>query len=302
MLRYNPAPAVLLVTNDSISDSTSQCSAALRLLGFVVAAAAAVAAVGPAAGLAYGLPGLSPDHPAMDWLFPVLIAAVLLGVTWAALRTEGASLRALGLALTPRRAVEFGAGFAVASALFIVVALVRAASVGADWTFDPDAGLRAALVGIPTAFILMFSEELLFRGYAFRKAEALWGAPVALTASALLFGAYHVVGSGYWGVGAFFLFAMPALGGFVFGAAALRTGGLALPLGLHLGGNWVNASVFGLGLPEGAALWTAPVSAAQATALMAPDLLPRLPYIVAIVLLAVVVFLWLAPSPRALCE
>ena len=251
-----------------------------------------MAVVGPVAGLAYGLSGFSPGHPAANWLFPVLASALLLGVTSIALRLEGTGLRSLGLALTPGRAFEFAGGFAVASALFVVVAVVRAALVGAGWTFAPDAGLRAALVGIPYVFVLMFSEELLFRGYALRKAEALWGAPAALIVSSLLFGAYHVVGSGYWGMGAFFLFAMPVLGGLVFGTAALRTGGLALPLGLHFGGNWVTGRVFGLGLPEGAALWAAPVNATQASALVAPDLLPRLPYITAVVLLAVVVLAW----------
>jgi membrane protease YdiL (CAAX protease family) len=251
-----------------------------------------MAAVGPVAGLASALFGIDTGHPAVVWLFPVLVSAALLGVTWAALRVERGGLGSLGLVPTRRRAAEFGAGFAVAAGLFAVVALVRAASVGADWTFDLASGARAALIGLPLAFVLMFSEELLFRGYAFRKAEKLWGAPVALVGSSLLFGAYHVVGSGYWGAGALFLFAMPALGGLVFGLAALRTGGLALPLGLHLGGNWVGASVLGLGVPEGAALWAAPVDAAQAAWLMAPDLLPRLPYIAGVALLAVAVLTW----------
>lgn len=281
----------LLVPAHPTSDSKR--SLALQLGGFVVAAAAATVAVGPVAGLFSGFLGINPGHTAAVWLFPVLVSAALLGVTWIALRVERDGLRTLGLVPTRRRAGEFGAGFVVAVGLFAVVALVRAASVGADWTFDPGAGLRAALFGLPLAFVLMFSEELLFRGYAFRKAQALWGAPAALLGSSLLFGAYHVAGSGeYWGMGAFFLFAMPALGGLVFGLAALRTGGLALPLGLHLGGNWVGASVLGLGVPEGAALWAAPVDAVQAAWLMAPDLLPRLPYVVGVGLLAATVLTW----------
>lgn len=272
--------------------SESKQNTALLLIAFVVAAAAAVVAVGPIAGLFSGLLGITSGHPAAVWLFSAFVSAALLGVTWAALRMERNGFGSLGLVPTRQRATEFGAGFAVASVLFALVALVRAASVGAEWTFDPTAGARAALVGLPVAFLLMFSEELLFRGYAFRKAEALWGGPVALIGSSLLFGAYHVVGSGYWGIGAFFLFAMPTLGGLAFGLAALRTGGLALPLGLHLGGNWVGASVLGLGIPEGAALWAAPVDAAQAAWLMAPDLLPRLPYVVGVVLLAALVLRW----------
>ena len=187
---------------------------------------------------------------------------------------------------------EFGAGFVVSAALFAIIALVQAATVGADWVFDPIVGARAALLGLPLAFLRMFPEELLFRGYAFRQMWVLWGAPAALLISSLLFGAYHVIGSGYWGAGAFFLFAMPTLGGIVFSLAALRTGGLALPLGLHLGGNWVGASVLGLGSPEGSALWAAQIDAAQTEWLMAPDLLPRLPYLVGVVSLGALILAW----------
>lgn len=272
--------------------SNSKRATALQLVGFVAAAAAAIAAAMPVAGLVFGLVGVDSGHPAAAWLFPVLVSTTLLGVTWVAVRREQAGLDWLGLVPTRRRATEFGMGLAVAAIVFAFVALVRAASVGAGWTFDPVSGVRAALVGLPVAFVLMFSEELLFRGYAFRKAEVLWGAPVALVGSSLLFGAYHVLGSGYWGAGAIFVFIMPALGGFVFGLAAIRTGGLALPLGLHLGGNWIGASVFGLGVPEGRALWTASVDATQATWLMAPDVLPRLPYLIGVALLVGAVRLW----------
>lgn len=277
-------------------DSFAGSHPLLRLLAFLLAAALVMVAAGPVLGLASGLFELA-SIP--GWLYAAMVSALLVVVSWAALRMEGEGLRSLGLVPTRRRLGEFAAGFGVAAVLFSIVALVRAASVGAGWTFDPEAGLRAAVLGLPIAFVLMFSEELLFRGYAFHKAEEAWGAPAALVVSAVAFGAYHVLGSGMWGMGAFFLFAMPLLGGLVFGVAAQRTGGLALPLGMHLGGNWVNASVFGLAMPAGSALWAAPLDAVQITFLAAPDLMPRLPYIVAIVLLLVVVTRWPRMKPLA---
>lgn len=275
--------------------SHSKRVTAIQLIGFVATAAA----VFPVAGLVFGLAGMDSGQPAAAWFFPAFVATALLAASWIALRWERAGLDSLGLVPTRRRVKEFWIGFAAASAVFAIVALVRAASVGAEWAFDPASGARAALVGLPLAFVLVIAEELLFRGYAFRKAEVLWGAPVALVGSSLLFGAYHVLGSGFWGAGAIFLFSMPALGGIVFGLAAIRTGGLALPIGLHLGGNWIGGSVLGLGLPEGSALWTASVDATQATWLMAPDVLPRLPYLLGVALLLVAVRLW-PSSPRRL--
>jgi membrane protease YdiL (CAAX protease family) len=177
-------------------------------------------------------------------------------------------------------------------AAFAVVALARAEMVGASWQFDPTTGAQAALLGLPVVLALMASEELIFRGYAFQKAEQLWGPAAALVGSSLAFGAYHVVGSEYWGMGAFFLFLTPTLGGLVFGLAALRTRSLALPFGLHLGGNWVNASLLGLGVPSGRALWAAPLDPSQVTTLMAPDVWPRLPYLIAVAVLFAAVALW----------
>lgn len=106
--------------------------------------------------------------------------------------------------------------------------------------------------------------------------------------SATLFGIYHIAGTGMWGMDAFFAFSMPTLGGFLFGLAAHRSDGLALPIGLHLGGNWIQASVLSFrtelqgGMPE--ALWTAHVSGTQLGALTAPDFLVHVPFMTIVVL------------------
>jgi uncharacterized protein len=266
--------------------------AALRLLGFIAAVAVALPAAGMAVGIVSSMSGEVTGRLASTWLFPLVFLMILAGVTWAACRLERTKLDSLGIALTQGRAVEFLAGFLVAALVFAVVAWARAISVGAEWTFNAATGVRSAVAALPLVLLLVLAEELLFRGYAFRKACVLWGGPVTLIVSSLLFGLYHLMWSSAWGMGALFLFAMPAVGGAVFGLAALRTNGLALPVGLHLGGNWVGGSVLGLGVPEGGALWTASVNAAQASWLLAPDIVPRLPYLVGVAALAVLLACW----------
>jgi membrane protease YdiL (CAAX protease family) len=261
----------------------------LRLVVFLCLAVAALTGVGPVMGTGMAMLGVSAGGIGVNALFGGLVSAALLAVTWISLRSEGAGLGALGLLSTRRRIAEFGAGLLAAATVFAGVALARALFVGAEWSLDPAEGLRAAVIGLPIALLMLLPEELLFRGYGLRKAVDLWGAPAALVLSSAAFGAYHVIGSGYWGIGAVFLFAMPALGGLVFGYAALRSRGLALPTGLHLGGNWVNASVLGLGVPEGTALWRASLTEDQVAFLTAPDLIPRLPYIVGVLALGLLV-------------
>jgi uncharacterized protein len=271
----------------------------VKAVRFLVLAAAAFLAAGPLTGLIGGLLGLPPGPGGM-WLHAAVVALLLLATTGLALRLDGESFAALGLAPSPRRAAEAAVGFLAGALLFALIALVQAAAVGAPWEFRGAAGFRAALVGLPLALVLLLGEELVFRGYAFRRLAAAWGAGAALAVSASAFGLYHLVGSGHWAMGAVFRFAMPVLGGLVLGAAMIRTRGLALPLGLHLGGNWVQAGVMGLGAPGGVppgALFTAALTPHQVHALTAPDLLPHLPYLLALAAMSFLVAAWPAPAP-----
>ena len=118
--------------------------------------------------------------------------------------------------------------------------------------------------------------------------------------------ASDTIGSQNWGMGLGFQFLMPTIGGLLFAWAAVRSGGLALPLGLHLGGNWIQASVavFAPQAVPGAAeatagLWRIPVSARDVQVLMAPDVLPRLPLLLAIATAAALTAYWLRRAPHA---
>ena len=269
----------------------------VKIAAFLVASLAAWLAAGPLMGVSGGLLGGASRGLAGTAIYSTICLLLLLAVTWLALRWDGESLAALGLTLDSRRAFEFAGGFVVTSVLFAGIALVLASSVGATWHFSGAGAFQAAAIGVPVAFVLMAGEELVFRGYGFRQLVAACGPRTAVAASALVFGIYHLAQTGFrfWGIGAFWVIALPALGGIVFGVAMLRTNGLALPLGLHLGGNWIQASVlsFGpLGELQPTALFVAPLTSAQAQQLSSPDLLPRAPYLVAMAVAVLLVALW----------
>lgn len=223
-----------------------------------------------------------------------LASVGLLAVSAVLLRLEGARLADLGLPTNARRLLTLGAGVSVSAPLFFLVAWIQSLMVGASWSFQSWQGVTAAAVGLMLVTSMVLAEELLFRGLALRYLRAMCGDRAAIGLSAVLFGAYHLVGRDYWAMGAVFQFAMPALGGLLFGWAAVRSGGLALPIGLHLGGNWLQASVAGFSVQTDRAavttveaLWRIPISSADAQALLAPDLVPRLPYLTAIAAAAV---------------
>ena len=214
-----------------------------------------------------------------------IIALGLLVVSGLLLKREGSSMSALGLPTDARRAREFGVGFAIGMPLFLAVAWAQSAMVGASWQFQGASGAIAALSGLVTAATMVLAEELLFRGAALRYLRRLSGDWGAIIISALLFGAYHLIGSNDWAMGAFFRFLTSTLGGVLFAWAAVRSGGLALPIGLHLGGNWVQASLARFTTTDAPGvfeLWRIPISADDVRILTAPDVLPRVPYFLAI--------------------
>jgi membrane protease YdiL (CAAX protease family) len=264
----------------------------LQLAIFAAGAAASLAFAIFAAAAILGLVARARPLVTMSLISGITSAGLLLVTAWL-LRREGVALSVLGLPLTRRRLPELAAGFVVSAPLFLAVAAVQSVIVGAPWVFQGGRGLMAAIADLPLIISLVLVEELLFRGFALRTLRALCGDRAAIVLSAVVFAAYHVIGTQYWAMGAVFQFLMPMLGGLVFAWAAVRTGGLALPIGLHLGGNWIQASVaaFSPVSPATAepisAVWRIPISAADVQRLTAPDVLPRLPYMLAMAMAAV---------------
>ncbi|MGH3863080.1 CPBP family intramembrane glutamic endopeptidase [Actinokineospora sp.] len=248
-----------------------------RLVGFVAAVAAAFGITGVVVGF------LSPAPP---WLWSLLVAVLLLVVTWAALRLEGRGLADLGLECTGRRFRQAGAGFLIGTAVFSGVALTHAAMVGATWRFSGAEIAGTVVAGLAVMLLSVVFEELVFRGYAFRQLTAMGGPVLAVAVTSVAFGGYHLIGRPYWAMGAVFVVAMSLLGGVVFAYALLRSGGLPLAIGLHWGGNWAMSSLFG---PGAGSVWSADLSQAQVAALTAPDLGPHLPYLAALAVIGLVV-------------
>jgi membrane protease YdiL (CAAX protease family) len=193
-------------------------------------------------GVAAGLASTFLAPAALQWLFPVTLAVLVVLATWVCLRLENRGFADLGLQLTRRRLLEGGVGFVIGAVLFCGIALTQAAVVGMPWQLSRAGVAGAVAAGLATMLVSVLVEELLFRGYVFRQLTALGGPVLALVVTSAAFGAYHLIGKPYWSIGALFVVAMPALGGLIFGCALLRSGGLALPLGLHWGGNWALTS------------------------------------------------------------
>ena len=142
--------------------------------------------------------------------------------------------------------IEFPAGFALGLALFTTVMLVL-------WilrAYQPSGyGSVAPLAaGFLDALLAAILEEILFRGFLFRLTEKLIGLWGALLFTSALFGAAHAFNPGAT-LGSSIAIALEA--GLLLGAAYAWKHRLWLPIGLHLGWNFAEGSIFGMSVSGG---------------------------------------------------
>jgi uncharacterized protein len=147
----------------------------------------------------------------------------------------------------PRALPELGAGFVAGLLLFsLVMAVLWIAR-----TYHPagSAGATSALTkGFVLALFAGVLEELLFRGLLFRIFEALFGSWGALGLTSAMFGAAHLANRGATLTSAI---AIALEAGLLLGASYAATRRLWLPIGLHIGWNFTEGSIFGMSVSGG---------------------------------------------------
>jgi membrane protease YdiL (CAAX protease family) len=173
----------------------------------------------------------------------IIIAAAGFGTyAIAGRRREGRSVAAgLGVAWSGRSLPDLCAGLAIAGAAMAAIFWIEAA-LGAI-RIMPSGNHGAPIGALGLMSLVAFEEELVMRSLLISGLIAILRGrtAIAITISAALFGMTHlsnphatwvaVLGNG--------------LGGIVYGLAFVRSGGIWLPLGLHLGWNYVQGPILG---------------------------------------------------------
>ena len=192
-----------------------------------------------------GLQGLYRKYLPVD-LGPLAVAATFLlaylaGARWIERRPVHE--------LTPSRALpELAAGLLTGFALFSAVM----ATLWAMGVYHPTGwgGTKGIALGLALAVMAGFLEELMFRGILFRLSSRIVGTWGALLFTSSLFGLAHLGNKGATlssGV------AIMLEAGVLLGAAYAVTSRLWLPIGLHIGWNFTEGSVFGMQISGNAA-------------------------------------------------
>lgn len=167
----------------------------------------------------------------------VAAALMVLAYRWVVGRTEQRLVHELGAA---------GAGSALGRGVGIGVLLVAGVigliALAGGYRIDGWGSPATAVGFLGLTAAVVASEELVFRGIVQRLLEERAGTWVALTVTAVLFGAIHLVNANatVWGA-----VAVAIEAGGMLGAAYVATRTLWLPMGLHLGWNVAVGGIFG---------------------------------------------------------
>ena len=157
----------------------------------------------------------------------VLVALLL---TWLFLKADGKTFRQIGLFWEGSQTLlRFVRGVLIGILLMGAMTLAVIFFSGFRIVLNPGSTIPGFLWASLSLLPLAFMEEFAFRAYPLETLKAKSGIRITIFLTAFLFGAYHLangwtlqdsfLGAGVWGI--------------IFGLAALWSGGIALPTGLH---------------------------------------------------------------------
>jgi uncharacterized protein len=171
-------------------------------------------------------------------------------VTWLFLKWEESSFISIGLFWEKGTLLRFFLGFLLGSCIFFVMVFILYVCGSGQlqrtaWKVNGD-----SLIAYLSILPLGIMEEVAFRSYALIRLNQVFEIRVTLLIIAFAFALYHI--SMGWSF--YVAFIGPFVWSFVFGLAAIRSRGIALPSGIHISVN-ILQNMIGLNNSK-ASFWT----------------------------------------------
>ncbi len=258
-----------------INRNSALARAALFVLGyFVVLVACSV------------LKGMAPK-PYADLVWGCASSLGLLAMTWRFLRFDRRTFADVGMRHNASSILRLLAGLALGAAVYIVALIIISTTLGPLQLSAPTwPSAWRWMLAIASFLSLSCMEELGFRGYVLRTlmpAVGVWPAQVLI---AIAFGFTHIAYG--WPLTTVLIGVIPSA--LLFGAVAWRSGGLAMPIGVHAA---MNIAQWMVGEKEAAGVWTLSSDPALASRLASGA-----PIIATSTTLAAAIAVMCWPSPR----
>jgi membrane protease YdiL (CAAX protease family) len=138
-------------------------------------------------------------------------------------------------------------GGLVGSALMLIPALIMGICGWVDWHWN-SIGFSSLSSSLLLFAGVAIAEELLFRGFVFQRLISGLGRWPAQCITATFFLLTHLNNPGMTGSVKVMASVNIFLASILFGLAFIRTGSLAMPIGLHWMANWVQGGILGFGV------------------------------------------------------
>lgn len=171
--------------------------------------------------------------------YGLLGSAVAILVTWLFLKWDGKSWSLLNLGWDATTLPKSLLGLLLGIILAAVMVGTMVICTDVTIAINDHPAILPFLITATALIPLAWMEEMAFRGYAFQQLHASIGLRNTQIIIAIVFALYHVAG----GQGVVSSFLGPGCFAFLFGMARVKSGGIALPTGLHIGLNLFNASI-----------------------------------------------------------
>lgn len=162
--------------------------------------------------------------------YGILATFTALFATWIFLKVEKRSFRDVGLVWESKTLPRFFAGLIIGSLIFglILLALILFSEI--RFKLNPQPFNVSMLIPYLVLIPLALMEEIGFRAYPFLKLNKSVGLLTTQLIVAVAFAVYHIING--WSVEGAFLGTF--VWAWVFGLAAIWSGGIAVPTGLHV--------------------------------------------------------------------
>lgn len=175
----------------------------------------------------------------------IVAPLILLLLTHFLYKKESKSLSELGLNSSFGNISFMFTGLFVGIAFFCILLFLQSFQNGLSIKINPNANWLPIVGGLFFLIISVLNEELIFRGYCFKRTIHLVGTTKANLIFTFLFVVYHWIALNAWGNWSLMLgLCTTGFGHFLFATALLKSHTLYFPIGIHLGNNWAQRHLF----------------------------------------------------------
>ncbi len=179
--------------------------------------------------------------------FPFVSVILLTISTWFLYKTEGKSLKTIGLNISFRNIGFLLLGLAIGVAALGLQKYISSFYTGEKWTINPSVIIEKLALSLYIILPTVAVEEFLFRGYLFKKTIEVSNVVKANIIFSVLFMLIHILDANVLQNPAKLIFLAVSIpvGHLLFATALLKSNTLFFPIGLHWGNNWAAQNLFG---------------------------------------------------------